>query len=71
MSMDSSLVLLAPDGSQLDVSDDISPDNFNAKIVVTLPENGTYIIIARSSQGELGSYSLRAAIMNDELLNDE
>lgn len=61
--LDSSLVLLNPKGNQIGVNDDVSPDNFNAKITTTLPEDGNYIVVARSSQpGELGSYSLKAIV---------
>jgi hypothetical protein len=44
----------------VDYNDDISPHNFNAKIVTTLPANGTYTVIARSKEaGETGAYTLR------------
>ena len=57
---DPSLILLAPDGSKLDVNDDISPNDFNARIVTRLPDNGTYTAIAQSHEaGESGHYSLR------------
>ncbi len=57
------LVLRAPDGNKLAVNSDISPENWNAKIVVNLPANGNYLVMARtSSAGESGSYSIRAKI---------
>lgn len=56
---DSRLILIAPDGSKLDENDDISPSNRNARIVATLPETGSYTLLARSSQaGESGNYRL-------------
>ena len=57
------LVLRTPDGNKLAVNSDISPGNWNAKIVVNLPANGNYLVMARtSSAGESGSYSIRAKI---------
>lgn len=42
-------------------NDDKGAGNFNARIVITLPANGTYLIVANSSEkGETGNYSLRA-----------
>ncbi|MUG96183.1 protein kinase [Scytonema sp. UIC 10036] len=59
--LDSYLSLRAPDGNQLAANDDISVNDSNARIVVTLPKNGIYKVIASSSQGgETGAYSLRA-----------
>ena len=57
------LVLQTPEGNKLQVSEDISPNNWNAKIVVKLPVDGKYDVIARTSvEGESGSYSLRALL---------
>jgi serine protease Do len=59
--VDSTLFLLKPDGSKLAENDDISPSNFNARIVVTLPESGVYGVIANAFEpGESGSYMVRA-----------
>lgn len=59
--IDPSLFLLNPDGSKLNQNDDISPTDFNAKIVATLPKNGTYIVLANSFEGgESGKFKLRA-----------
>jgi serine protease Do len=59
--IDSTLFLLKSDGSQLAQNDDISPGNFNARIVVTLPESGVYTVIANAFEpGESGSYTIRA-----------
>ncbi len=53
------LVLRTPDGNKLELSEDMSPGNWNAQIVTTLPINGNYTVIAgTSSKGESGSYSL-------------
>lgn len=44
-------------------NDDKGAGNFNAEIVTTLPADGIYLIVAKSSQrGETGSYSLRATV---------
>ena len=64
--VDPSLELLKADKSQLEFNDDISPDNFHSRITFSLPEDGDYIVIARSSQvGELGSYRLSANILSE------
>lgn len=55
------LALLKNDNSQLAVNDDISMYNRNAQIMVDLPQDGKYIIIARNAEvGVLGKYSIRA-----------
>jgi serine/threonine-protein kinase len=60
---DPSLTILKPDRQMLASNDDISPDNFNSKITVTLPEDGKYQAIVRASQsGEMGEYQLKASI---------
>ncbi|MDJ0534497.1 MAG: trypsin-like peptidase domain-containing protein [Xenococcaceae cyanobacterium MO_207.B15] len=42
-------------------NDDISAENFNAKLVATLPEDGMYVIFANAFEvGELGNYAIRA-----------
>ncbi|MFM7405298.1 MAG: S1C family serine protease [Cuspidothrix sp.] len=42
-------------------NDDKGAGNFNAQIITTLPADGTYLIVAKSSQrGESGNYRLRA-----------
>ena len=62
-SFDPYLVLRAPDGNKLAVNDDISPQNWNAKIAIDLPSNENYLVIARtSSAGESGSYTIKAEI---------
>jgi serine protease Do len=63
--IDSSLWLLKLDSQgqpiPVEKNDDISPQNFNAKLVVTLPEDGIYVILANAfEQGESGDYILRA-----------
>jgi serine/threonine protein kinase len=58
---DPSLVLHTPDGKQLEVSEDVSLDNWNAKIIANLPVSGNYVVTAKTyTQGESGNYSLRA-----------
>jgi serine/threonine protein kinase len=62
---DPSLVLSTPDGKQLEVSEDVSLDNWNAKIVADLPVSGNYIVTAKTyTQGESGDYSLQAFTVN-------
>ncbi|NER25867.1 MAG: hypothetical protein F6J96_35275 [Symploca sp. SIO1C2] len=57
------LVLLNPNHSELDSNDDVSPKDWNAKIVVELPKDGYYTVIARSSvEGESGAYKLKAIL---------
>ncbi|MEH2242263.1 trypsin-like peptidase domain-containing protein [Nostoc sp.] len=62
--IDSHLYLLLPAKERLIAeNDDISPKDFNARLTVTLPENGIYYLLANTFEaGESGSYSLRAAI---------
>ncbi len=58
--IDSYLILLDPTGKEL-AQDDDGGENRNAKIRVTLPENGTYTVLANSAQGqEFGTYRLSA-----------
>jgi serine/threonine protein kinase len=62
---DPSLVLSTPDGKQLEVSEDTSINNWNAKIITDLPVNGNYLVTAKTyTQGESGKYSLRAFNVN-------
>jgi serine/threonine protein kinase len=62
---DPSLTLYTPDGKQLQISEDVSPNNWNAKIVADLPVSGNYIVIAKTyTQGESGDYSLQAFTVN-------
>lgn len=57
--IDPFLILLSPNGRDLGQDDDGGGGN-SAKIEATLPANGTYTLIANSSQpGESGSYNLR------------
>lgn len=60
--IDSHLYLLLPTKQRLIAdNDDISPTDFNARLTVTLPENGIYYLLANTFEaGESGSYSLRA-----------
>lgn len=59
--LDAYLILLAPDGSDL-IQDDDSGGGTNARLVATLPANGTYTILANSyAAGESGDYELRVA----------
>ncbi|NMG09151.1 trypsin-like peptidase domain-containing protein [Brasilonema sp. UFV-L1] len=62
--IDSHLYLLLPAKETLvGENDDISPKDFNARLTVTLPENGIYYLLANTFEGgESGSYRLRAMI---------
>lgn len=55
------LILLAPNGTPL-AQDDDSGGGTSSRVAVTLPDNGTYIILANSyGSGEVGSYELALA----------
>lgn len=62
--IDSHLYLLLPGKEKLVAeNDDISPNNFNSRLTVTLPENGIYYVLANTFEtGESGSYNLRAVV---------
>jgi serine protease Do len=56
---DTYLILVGPDGSKIAENDDASPDTLNSSISVTLPENGTYRIIANAlDRTGRGNYTL-------------
>ncbi|NEQ71759.1 MAG: trypsin-like serine protease [Okeania sp. SIO2C9] len=57
--IDSYLILLSSNGQEL-AQDDDSGGEKNARIVITLPENGTYKLLANSYEaGESGEYQLK------------
>jgi serine protease Do len=57
--VDSYLILLTQDGEELAQDDDGGGDK-NAKIVVTLPTDGSYLLLVNSYEsGEAGAYRLR------------
>ncbi len=59
--IDPYLVLRDRQGKELAFNDDISNQDSTAKIEVTLPEDGKYVVIARSSEsGESGNYRISA-----------
>ncbi|MBD2777428.1 trypsin-like peptidase domain-containing protein [Iningainema tapete] len=62
--IDSHIYLLLPGKEKLVAqNDDISPQDFNAKLTVTLPDNGIYYVLANTFEaGESGNYSLRAVV---------
>jgi len=61
---DTYLILLAPDGSEL-AQDDDGSGSTNARIVLTLPLDGTYTVVANSYRGgETGRYALRASTLD-------
>ncbi|MFP4007562.1 MAG: pre-peptidase C-terminal domain-containing protein, partial [Spirulinaceae cyanobacterium] len=58
--LDPYLILIGPDGEEI-AQDDDSGGNYNARIQVVLPRDGSYLIIANSYQGgESGAYILSA-----------
>lgn len=57
--IDAYLILLDPNGRELSQDDD-GGGGTNARIIVSLPENGTYTLLANSyGPGEAGLYTLR------------
>jgi len=62
--IDPSLFLLFATAEKfVEQNDDISPENFNAKLVATLPADGVYIVFANAfSPGETGDYTLQATV---------
>ena len=55
------LILIAPNGEKLAENDDANANNHNSKITITLPQTGTYLIVANSARGkETGRYALKA-----------
>ncbi len=61
--LDPSLLLYLPDQDKLiGQNDDISMNDFNARLEVTLPEDGIYLLFANAfEQGETGEYQLKAS----------
>ena len=63
--VDSYLILIGPDGNGI-AQDDDSAGGSNARIVATLPVDGTYTVLANSYQGgQAGNYRLRATAISD------
>lgn len=59
--LDTYLILLAPNGQDI-AQDDDSGGGTNSRIVITLPMDGTYLVLANSyAPGEVGTYSLEVA----------
>lgn len=52
--LDSALVLLGPDGTEITSNDDMSISSINSLIEFALPETGTYTIVATRYDGESG-----------------
>ncbi|MGB7445233.1 MAG: trypsin-like peptidase domain-containing protein [Coleofasciculaceae cyanobacterium] len=60
--LDAYLILLDPNGNDLAQDDDGNGNN-NSRIIVTLPANGTYLLMANSyDAGQAGTYSIRARV---------
>jgi serine protease Do len=62
--IDPSVILLLPDRQKIvEQNDDIAPDNFNAKLEVTLPEDSVYLILTSAFEaGEVGDYNIEAYV---------
>jgi hypothetical protein len=67
--LDPYLILLRPSGrdengqilfEKISDHDDISPENIDAQLSLTLPETSSYLLLATSFAKETGAYSLRA-----------
>ena len=59
--LDAYLILLSPNGDDLG-QDDNGAGGKNSKLIVTLPEDGTYTVLANThSAREMGRYSLQAS----------
>jgi serine protease Do len=59
--VDPFLIMMNSAGKVMAQNDDIAPNNFNARIVGTLPEDDIYTIIAGSfGASELGAYTITA-----------
>lgn len=57
--IDPQLILMDASGNEIAKNDDIDVNDFNARITKELPEDGSYQVIAQSSQEqELGAYTL-------------
>jgi hypothetical protein len=53
------LILLDPTGRRISENDDISRTNRNSRLVITLPSEGTYTVVANSYEaGKSGMYKL-------------
>ncbi|GAB4186742.1 MAG: hypothetical protein Fur006_26170 [Coleofasciculaceae cyanobacterium] len=72
--IDSYLILIDPNGNEL-AQDDDSGGSPNARIVATLPVDGTYLLMANSYEaGQAGTYALRArstAVGNPNTLSQQ
>lgn len=57
-------LLIMKDNDQYEMiaeNDDIAPNNFNARLTLKLPKDGTYLVLTNTFEaGESGSYKLRA-----------
>ena len=62
--IDPSLFLVSANKKKvIEQNDDISPTNFNARLVAILPEDGIYLVVANAyGRGESGKYSIRATL---------
>lgn len=56
------LILLDPAGRRISENDDVSRTNRNSRLVVTLPDTGTYTVVANSYEaGKNGEYRIKVS----------
>ncbi len=54
------LILLDPQGRRISENDDVSRNNRNSRLVITLPSTGTYTVVANSYEsGRNGEYEIK------------
>ena len=54
------LILLDPQGRRISENDDVSRNNRNSRLVITLPSTGTYTVVANSYEsGSNGEYEIK------------
>lgn len=54
------LILLDPEGRRISENDDVSRNNRNSRLVITLPSSGTYTVVANSYEsGSNGTYEIK------------
>ncbi len=63
------LILLDPTGRRISENDDISRTNRNSRLVITLPSEGTYTVVANSYEaGKVGLYKLQISSQNSSAM---
>jgi len=68
---DTYLMVQPPEGDSIE-NDDVSPSDFNSRLVFVAPKTGTYTVVATSSMAdEAGTYHVRARIESTALIDRE